>query len=569
MREHLDHWKEGAGVLLYFGFLAYFTPKAKALGWGMEGMMLCVIGGAVVIGLLYLLLKGIASYIEDHREEVSSFKEYMGIGSAQHTDQVNLAAIGTIDEHTNAELDALLATNPYASAELFEDEKYTRLLPAVQADEEEDAQGVDEEETEQMTPDGRVSEIMGKNPRRRLLLADNFQPDANKPLTTGMFFSGMPDSGKTTVMALVLEEYIKRYRLPAVAFDLEGDLKSIVEDGLCPRGLIVTPDALPDWQKVIQYRMQVIVDLQQCKRPGEEFINYELAAQLITKITKALMNAQAVVKASGQEPISCLLALDETHIWTPQNPPSYLESKTYKELLDTMTVVATRGRKYGVVPFLACQRIAKVHNDIISGCGIRILGKVDLDNDISRYRKYVSKAVISDQGLRALGRGRMIVCMDGKRLFVHFYNRKSRHTSHTPGVTGALDQFALAGNIPADLLASITRPVEVARPASLPVYTPPPVERVEQERKTSGSLPTVAPVPQPLTVASEPESMREIDLQEAARFWRAGHDSTRRLARALGVSDYQGAKIYTDLVEAGLIEKKPARVRVTTTSRPV
>src|SRR6266702_1325850 len=108
MKEALDHWKEGAGVLAYFGFLAYFTPKAEALGWGYRGLLFCVVVGALLVLLLYLIVKCIAEYLDEHREEVSSFREYMGIG-AQHPEQASLASIGTIEDHTADELDAMLA----------------------------------------------------------------------------------------------------------------------------------------------------------------------------------------------------------------------------------------------------------------------------------------------------------------------------------------------------------------------------------------------------------------------------------------------------------------------------
>src|SRR5213078_526234 len=125
-------WKEGAGILAYFGFLAFFTPKAEALGWGYRGILFCVIVGALLVLLVYLLVKCIAEYIAEHREEVSSFREYMGIGS--HPEQIRIASIGTIDDRTPDELDAMLATNPYATPEVLDDDKYTRLLPCVGAD---------------------------------------------------------------------------------------------------------------------------------------------------------------------------------------------------------------------------------------------------------------------------------------------------------------------------------------------------------------------------------------------------------------------------------------------------
>jgi len=471
MKEILEHWKEGLGILAYFGFLAFFTPRAEALGWGYKGILLCVLAGALLVTLIYSIVRCIAEYIADHREEVNSFREYMGIGA--NPEQASLASIGTVDDHTADELDAMLAANPYATPDLFDDDRYTRLLPSGSAggdtrfvDEAELDRGIGEEVE---SAGGRVAAILGENPRRRLHLADNFKPDANDPLATGVFVVGIPGSGKTVTLALFLEQYITLFHLAMVIFDIAGDLKSIVEDGLCPRGLIGTPDSMPSMAHVVKHRMQVVIDLQQCRRPGEAFINYELAGQLIAKTIKDLMNAQSAIDPYKRLP--CLIGLDETHIWAPQNPPSYLSPATAKDLLDTLSVVATTGRKYGVVPFFAAQRIPKVHKDIIAGCETRIFGKADLDNDIKRYREYVSPDIISDQGIRQLPKGRMVVCINGKRLIVQFYQRASRHVSHTPGVTQALNN--LVGRIPPELLESITHPAEVVHPASIPASVPP------------------------------------------------------------------------------------------------
>jgi hypothetical protein len=556
MKELIEHWKEGVGVLLYFTFLAVFTPKAEALGWGYKGLLFCVLAGGLLVFLLYLVVKFTAEYIANHREEVSSFREYMGIGTT-NPERVALAAIGTLDDHNNDELDAMLASNPYASPEIFDDDKYTRLLPRVSAsadttprsannDEHEhtwdrdffnDTQDADADADEGETPGGKVTQIFGENPRRRLNLAENFQPDANDPLSTGVFFVGIPGSGKTVALALFLEQYIIRYRLAALMFDIEGDLRSIVEDGLCPRGLIATPDTLPSMDLVIKHRMQVVIDLQQCRRPGEAFINYELAARLIAQTLKDLMNAQSAIAPADRLP--CLVGLDETHIWAPQNPPSYLEPKTAKDVLDTLTVVATRGRKYGVVPFLACQRIPKVHKDIIAGCETRIFGKADLDNDISRYREYVSKEVISDQGIRSLGKGRMIVCMNGKRLLVQFDNRKSEHTSHTPSVALALSNPV--GTIPPELLASLSRPIQAVQPASIPVVVP---RHVEPHRVLPAR--TAAMERRGHTVGLPGE------LQAALDAYRPGMNY-RDLGRAMNYRDAEARILFRELQQRGLL----------------
>lgn len=545
MKDVVEHWKEGVAVLLYFTFLAVFTPKAEALGWGYKGLLFCVLAGGLLIFLLYLVVKFTAEYVASHREEVSSFREYMGIGTT-NTERVALAAIGTLADHSDDELDAMLASNPYASPEIFDDDKYTRLLPRVSANTDTTPRSVDEwerdffndTEEEGEAPGGKVTQIFGENPRRRLNLAENFQPDANDPLATGVFFVGIPGSGKTVALALFLEQYITLYRLATVIFDTEGDLKSIVEDGLCPRGLIATPETLPNMAIVVKHRLQVVIDLQQCRKPGEAYINYELAARLIAQTLKDLMNAQSAIAPADRLP--CLVGLDETHIWTPQNPPSYLDPKTAKDVLDTLTVVATRGRKYGVVPFLACQRIPKVHKDIIAGCETRILGKADLDNDISRYREYVSKEVISDQGIRSLGKGRMIVCMNGKRLLVQFDNRRSEHTSHTPSVALALNNPV--DHIPPELLASMSRPVQAVQPhpVSLPVVP----HHVEPHRELPTGTSAIERRGHTVGLPSE--------LQAALDTYRPGMNY-RDLGRAMNYRDAEARVLFRELQQRGLL----------------
>jgi hypothetical protein len=60
VKEILEHWKEGAGVLAYFGFLAFFTPRIEALGWGYKGILLCVLAGALLVFLVYSITRCIA-----------------------------------------------------------------------------------------------------------------------------------------------------------------------------------------------------------------------------------------------------------------------------------------------------------------------------------------------------------------------------------------------------------------------------------------------------------------------------------------------------------------------------
>jgi hypothetical protein len=247
-------------------------------------------------------------------------------------------------------------------------------------------------------------------------------------------------------------------------------------------------------------------------------------------------------------------------MWAPQNPPSYLATSTAKDLLDTLTIVATRGRKHGVVPFFAAQRIAKVHKDVIGGCETRILGKTDLDNDIARYREYVSREVISDQGIRSLGKGHMIVCMNGKRLLVQFYNRESRHSSHTPGITQTLG--SQVSTIPPELLATMSRAVRAEQPTPAPGE--PATRTTPVERTTSQPI----PFPRASKVGHTTELARE--LQAALDAYRPGmtyHD----LGRTLNYSDAMARTVWLELRRRGLLRAAegaaPSQVEATQSQR--
>lgn len=519
MRELIEHWKEGAGVILYFGFLAFFTPKAEALGWGYQGILLCVLAGALLIFLLYMVLKLIADYIAEHRTEISEFKEYMGIGAAQQN--IEAANLIASDDYTDAEIDAMLATNPYASAEVV-GEKFTHLLPSVELEQEEDS-----------APETRPAAIIGENPRRRLIMAANFQPDANAPLKTGVVAFGCQGSGKTTAIVRFFEQYVERYRLPFVAFDSQGDFKSLVESGLCPRGIIATPENMPRMADVIQFGLQVVVDLSEWHEEGQVEMSYELAGRVIARSIRDLMAAQKAIAPGNRFP--CLVALDEVHLWMPQQAPSYLSPATAKTLLDAGLAVSTTGRKLGVVPFMATPRISKVNKDMIGSVETRIFGKADLDNDLKRYREYIPERVVSDDQIRAFEQGEMIVCMNGQRVYVQFYNRETPHTSHTPHITQGLERFA--GNLPPEVLAYVTRPVETPHTPErreIPVYEPPSAP----ERRTSGDLVAVvqqAPAPVRMGTPARRVSLdNNPELKRAYEFYQQGYTSSRRLAVPMG-----------------------------------
>lgn len=460
MREMIEHWKEGAGVLLYFGFLAFFTPKAEAMGLGYQGILFCVVIGALVVLLLYLILKVIAHYIEDHREEWTSYREYMGLGHAG-SDQVSLASLGSIE--TEEEIDAALKSNPYVTQELLAvaASRQTRLIAAI-----------DEEEDDEDAPVGEsasrpVAAIIGENPHRRLYLAPDFQPDANQVVRAGIAVFGSKGSGKTNAGARILEQFGCRFLVPFVVFDLEGDYESLLR--VLPNGYAASSQDVPTGESILRERLQVVVDLQSWKSDEER-------AAVICEISSGLLDYADSIPYASRVP--CLVVLDEAQHWLPQTSVSYLSRAALLRLIDTFNEVGVRGRKRGLVPFLLTQRIAKINKDVISQLELKLFMKATLDNDLARYEEYIRRGVSTSEQIAAFASGQAVVCMpDGQQLVTRFYERESRHVSHTPHITTTLSPRAPGvspSQRPAPVVAQrerererepmITRPSYVAKP---------------------------------------------------------------------------------------------------------
>src|SRR6266700_4513030 len=143
-------------------------PKAQKLGWGLEGTCFCIFGGLLLVLLAYLVVKFTAEWISERREAMAEFFQYMGAGAMK----IETRGVDGVSFASTTEVDALLATNPYAVPELFDDDKYTRLLPGVRADD--DTRLVDEAELdreigeEAKSTSVKVVAIFCANPRRRL-----------------------------------------------------------------------------------------------------------------------------------------------------------------------------------------------------------------------------------------------------------------------------------------------------------------------------------------------------------------------------------------------------------------
>jgi hypothetical protein len=276
-----------------------------------------------------------------------------------------------------------------------------------------------------------------------LHLADNLNihPDDIIGDGNGIVGTGMPGSGKTTLLALLLEQ-LGWCGLPFLAFDLEGDLRSIVN--LLPRGVLATADNCPTVREMYTYGLQVIFDI----ASWEDDIN-SAAIMIATFINDLMAYTRAL---PGEQRVPFLIGLDEAAYWLPQNSRgrSYLSEDRFKDLLSAFHGVAIRGRKLGLVPLLFTQRFAGVHKEVLSP-GTYFLMKHTVDVDLKRYLEYINSAAFGEDDLTtkqikarisAFRPGQAVVKLrNGEQRMIQIHNRESVHFSHAPRTAAAVSLY--------------------------------------------------------------------------------------------------------------------------------
>jgi hypothetical protein len=275
-----------------------------------------------------------------------------------------------------------------------------------------------------------IGHYAGDNPKLRLDLASNFLPDINMVLKEGIFATGVKGSGKTGVLARIIEQIVRvaasveRRGIPLVVFDKEGDLQSLLE--IFPNGCIADADHWYTAEQIVTGRLQVIVNLQAWLKAEDQA---RAMAMLVTEL---------IAYTSSQNPkdrFPCPVFLDEGQYWLPEESVSYLSRDVRKTLLDAFGVLLETGRKRGLTPFIFTQRIAQVDKSVIS-MGVQIFMRQVIDNDHKRCMEYIRSDMVKDKkDLAALAEGEAFVCLPkGVQIRTQFKERQSIHLSHAPTV---------------------------------------------------------------------------------------------------------------------------------------
>jgi hypothetical protein len=191
---------------------------------------------------------------------------------------------------------------------------------------------------------------------------------------------------------------------------------------------VATANNCPTGQEILSERLQVVMDLRSWETD-------EGAALAIIQLLNEMF-----AYASAQEPENCVpcpVILDEAQYWLPQSQVPHLDKDIARDLRATWQKIATRARSYGLIPSCFTQSISEIHKSVIRQCGLFVLMRQTLDNDIERYQEYIHG--VSPARLKSIVRsfpaGRAVVVLpSGEQIKTTFHQRDSKHPSNTPTV---------------------------------------------------------------------------------------------------------------------------------------
>ena len=306
--------------------------------------------------------------------------------------------------------------------------------------------------------------------KRPMRLAPNFNPDVDEIGGLGILIAGIKGSGKT-VLGTRLAEQFAPYYIPMSIFDKEGDLLSTIshlrmgkivgceersghypwdEWGVSQHerfiGITDEDSAYQVGYDIFEEGYQAIFDLQAWKKDEDR-------AFIMIGVINGMM-AWANENPKGRVP--SLIFLDEAAHWIPEEKElSKLTPTTLARLTTAFTETAQMGRKRGLIQVYMCQRISGFKKSVMAESDMYIFGRARLDNDLTRYMHYIDPATLgfgldvrgakdkAKKVLASLGSGQFVVCMpDGTQFVSCFYERESKHISHTPKAQQAEERYA-------------------------------------------------------------------------------------------------------------------------------
>lgn len=194
--------------------------------------------------------------------------------------------------------------------------------------------------------------------------------DIQRLLVTRMLVQADPGGGKSWALRRILEQTAGRVQ--QIILDIEGDFLTLREKFdyvICaPSGAdaVATPQTAAILaRRLRETRVSAIIDLYELKmHDRKRFVR--LFLEELIEAPKAMWHP-------------ALVLIDEAHIFAPEREEA--------ESLSAVVDLTARGRKRGLCPVLATQRLSKLNKDAAAGLQNKLIGVTTLDLDVQRAAK--------------------------------------------------------------------------------------------------------------------------------------------------------------------------------------
>ncbi len=528
------------GIVGFFAFLAVTVPIINANGGSTDTLFFAVFGAIVSATLLPVVLNVVLKALhlkgKKPKQMLESFVGYvpsdMPLDGGLLEPTVFLSDSDTITGRELVPYDDDSLLSGYGNEEYGDD--------------------LGDEESEDNIPEQQDILIEEKG----LPLTDTFRPAPGSLTCQNVTFVGVRRFGKSNALAILLRA-LANVGFPLVIFDTEDEYEELARKRYMPRGVLVgSEDSRADAPEGIQFyaidkasaynfSQQVLAECLQVVVNSKAWSDNE-AAEIMSEMILGMEDWQQHRPIGKRIPF--YIAIDEITKWVPQNLGESTLSRDAIKLVQyaLFDVTVRRGGKRGFGLLVAGQKYADIDKRIIQGTWKIIFCQTE-KNDLDRCK--VSPLNLDPDEVCSLQPGESFVfCPQVPGgMYVKWPLSDVPLGGKSPGIENLFAHHQTVQRNVAGVLASLQSTGSA----------------MEQPSSTPLAVPLLPPVPTPVPVPRvEEQPALEIDLQHAARLWKAGHGSYRSLARALGVTLYRAGEIYKAMVEAGLIEEKPVvRVR--------
>lgn len=191
-----------------------------------------------------------------------------------------------------------------------------------------------------------------------------FSLDLQELLTSGLYLQGNSGSGKSGLIRRILEQSFGLVQ--QIILDAEGDYSTLRAgfDYAPVSAHVETAESLA--LKIYEAKVTVIVDMSDLDLPAQqEYVRIFVGAQLL--------HAR---RLKPEQRHHALVVLDELQLFAPE--------QTSAESTSVMVDLGHRGRRLGLHPILATQRLSSVKKDAVSEIPNKLFGRTALDVDQKR-----------------------------------------------------------------------------------------------------------------------------------------------------------------------------------------